>query len=146
MFKARLVQNIFLSCLAAIIFRNSSGPTIKDMQNLTGAMFFISIGSFMPAYMITGMTFQNERPVFLREQANKMYGVVPYYLAKTLTDIPSFIIDPIIATAITFFAIGFTREVEVFMQFALSSILTTLAAVSFSYVISATFQNPTTAL
>ena len=34
------------------------------------------------------LTFQLERPIFLREQANQLYSVTPYYLAKILIDMP----------------------------------------------------------
>ena len=37
------------------------------MQNILGAMFFMCMALFMPAYMMTNLTFQSERPVFLRE-------------------------------------------------------------------------------
>jgi hypothetical protein len=36
-----------------------------------------------------------ERPVFLREQANKMYGVFPYYFAKMLIEIPALFLGPL---------------------------------------------------
>lgn len=42
----------------------------------------------MMALMGTIGLFQNERPVFLREQANKMYDVGIYFNAKTLTELP----------------------------------------------------------
>jgi len=67
---------------------------------------------FMPSYMMTNMTFQTERPVFLREQANKMYDVLPYYVAKIMSELPSFIVPPMIFSLITFFGIGFTQSVE----------------------------------
>ena len=104
--KARMGQSIMLAIIAALIFSGSVGPTLEDLQNTAGAMFFMSIATFMPTYMMTNIVFQTERPVFLREQANKMYGVVPYYLAKLLTDIPGFIIVPSAFIAITYFAVG----------------------------------------
>ena len=73
-------------------------------------MFFMTVATFMPGYMMTGITFQGERPVFLREQANKMYNVLPYYCAKILSDVPSFVVVPIVFTAITYFSIGLTKD------------------------------------
>ena len=70
-------------------------------------MFFTCVVTFMSPYMMTTMTFQGERPVFLREQANQMYDVVPYFLAKTIADLPAFIIVPFVFNAITYFAIGY---------------------------------------
>eukprot|EP00969_Alexandrium_andersonii_P132902 5877610-Alexandrium_andersonii.AAC.1 len=34
------------------------------------------------------LTFPSERPVFLREYAAKQYRVTPYFLAKTLVEMP----------------------------------------------------------
>lgn len=75
-------------------------------------MFFMCIATFMAPYMMTTNTFQGERPVFLREQANQMYDVVPYYLAKIIGDIPGFLIVPTIFCAITYFLMGFNDNVE----------------------------------
>ena len=68
----------------------------------------------MAPFMMTTNTFQGERPVFLREQANKMYGVLPYFIAKILAELPVFIIVPLIFNAITYFSIGYNRIVEQF--------------------------------
>jgi len=53
--------------MAAAVFWQVNGPERKDMQNMIGAMFFMCMATFMPMYMMTGVTFQIERPVFLRE-------------------------------------------------------------------------------
>ena len=95
---------------------------------------------------MTGVTFQTERPVFLREQANKMYDVVPYYLSKILSELPSFIVPPIIGTVITFFSFGFTREDGNFFKFALNAICTALCAISYGYLISTGVTNPEAAM
>mmetsp|Transcript_42615 Transcript_42615/g.56252 ORF Transcript_42615/g.56252 Transcript_42615/m.56252 type:complete len:110 (-) Transcript_42615:406-735(-) len=109
-------------------------------------MFFMAMATFMPAYMMTGLTFQTERPVFLREQANKMYGVLPYYLAKILSDLPSFIVPPTLFTIITFFGIGFTRSTEQFFIFLLNASMSVMAGVSFGYLISSTVKNQVAAM
>ena len=75
----------------------------------------------------------------MREQANKMYTVFPYYIAKILSDVPVFLIVPMIFTLITFFAIGFTRQVDIFFGFFISLAMNTLAGVSLGYLISSAF-------
>ena len=45
--------------------------------------------------------------MFLREYANKMYTVFPYYIGKLLGDIPGFVVGPLIVLIWTYFAIGF---------------------------------------
>lgn len=107
-FKARFGQTIFMSLICTAVFYQASGPTRKEMQDLVGACFMMAMATFMPPYMMTGLTFQTERPVFLREQANKMYGVAPYFFAKILAELPSFVIPPALFILITFFSIGFT--------------------------------------
>ena len=56
-FKARIGQNIVLGLVAGCAFWQSSGPELKDMSNLSGAMFFMCIATFMAPYMMTNLTF-----------------------------------------------------------------------------------------
>ena len=56
----------------------------------------------------TLLTFQSERPVFLREQANNMYSVGTYYLAKTLVETPVLLLTPIVFAVVVYFGIGLT--------------------------------------
>jgi len=51
------------------------------------------------------LVFQGERAVFLREQANKMYSVFPYFMAKTLMDTPMLLFTPMVATILTYFGL-----------------------------------------
>ena len=87
------------------------------MSDVGGAMFFSCMCTFMAPMMMTVNVFQHERPVFLREQANKMYNVVPYYVAKLLSEIPIFIIVPLIFNLIFYFLVGFNKDVEQFFKF-----------------------------
>jgi ABC-type multidrug transport system permease subunit len=62
----------------------------------------------MMTLMGTILTFQNERPVFLREQANKMYSVTAYYVAKILIETPILAFTPMLFSVIVYFKIGLT--------------------------------------
>ena len=71
-----------------------------------GAIFFLSINTFMANLFNTILVFQSERAVFLREQANQMYGVFAYFMAKTVMDMPVIIVAPLMCTIIFYFGIG----------------------------------------
>jgi hypothetical protein len=74
-------------------------------------------------YLGTLLIFQKERPVFLREQAAQLYGVAPYYLAKTCVEVPVLIIAPFLYIIIIYFWIGFTNTSAAFWGFALPVLL-----------------------
>jgi len=106
-----------------------------------GAIYFISINQFMGNFMNTILVFQNERPVFLREQANKMYGVFSYFVAKVTMDTPVLIIAPLIFSMITYWSLGMEYTFEQYAKFFLAVTMTCQAAASLGYLISSIFEN-----
>ena len=88
---------------------------------MTGAMFFLSVSYFMNNYMGTTQVFQTERPVLLREQANKMYDVVPYYMTKMIAEMPVYLVIPAISVPIVYFGIGFTITLHQYLYFLLAA-------------------------
>lgn len=75
-----------------------------------------------------------------------MYGVFPYFVAKILAELPSFIIPPAWFTLITFFGIGFTKDVENYFTFWAALTMSVLAGISFGYMVSSSFSNPSIAM
>ena len=75
-----------------------------------------------------------------------MYSVLPYYCAKVISDIPSFIVTPCIFTALTYFSIGLSRDAATFFMFCLAGTMNTICGVSLGYMISCMFTNSETAL
>ena len=59
----------------------------------------------------------------MREQANRTYGVLPYYLTKMLVEMPFQLIVPIIYTVLTYWAIGLRNEAASFFEFLASLLL-----------------------
>ena len=46
-----------------------------------------------------------------------MYNVVPYYVAKLLSEIPIFVIVPLVFNLIFYFLVGFHKDAEQFFKF-----------------------------
>lgn len=93
---------------------DNDAPIIRQKQQLFysgmevfGAFFFAAVNFFMGNLFNAILVFQAERPVFLREQANKMYQVLPYFMAKTLMDTPMLVFTPILGFLVTYFSNGY---------------------------------------
>ena len=108
---------------------------------MAGALFFVTIATFMPPFMTTNVTFAIERPVFLREQANQMYGVPAYYFAKMISELPGFLVVPLLVNLITYWALGLNSIALQFFQFWLIYTMNSLAAISFGYLVSCSFKD-----
>ena len=88
---ARFSMNIFNGLLALSLWWQVNGDDAKDLQNMTGVLFIMITNTFMGSFFASLNVFQLERPVFLREQANQMYGFVPYFLTKQVIEQPCLI-------------------------------------------------------
>lgn len=104
-------------------------------------MFFICVNQMMGAIFGTLLTFEMEALVFLREYGDKSYGIIPYFLSKTIIEIPFMFIFPIIFTSITYFAVGFEAQVDKFFFFAFAMCMIVICASSYGMVISAVFKH-----
>jgi len=60
----------------------------------------------MLAYMGTLLTFNTERTIIVREQANQLYGIIPYYWARSLVETPLFLFLPMLYSLIIYFGVG----------------------------------------
>lgn len=85
--------------------------------------------------------FQNERPVFLREQANRMYSVAIYFNAKTLTEMPLTALTPMLYSLIVYFGMGFNPNPGNFFVFYLSLWALIQSSMSLGYLVSSTFHD-----
>ena len=77
----------------------------------------------MLAYMTTLTIFNEERIVIVREQANQLYSIIPYYFARTLVETPLFLMAPLVNASIFYFATGLSRTPEQFFKLVLALIM-----------------------
>jgi len=77
-----------------------------DMQAHLGVIFSLGIATMMGAAQPVLLTFPQERPVFLREYAARQYGVVPYFVSKTIIEMPVIFIACVIQFLVAYWAAG----------------------------------------
>lgn len=82
----RFVVTGVMGILFAAIFAGVGGK--DDPRSHFGAVCNLMIGVMFGSAQPLLLQFPLERPIFLREYAANMYGVVPYFLAKTLVEAP----------------------------------------------------------
>ena len=103
----KVIVTIITAILAIILFPHLDG-TPSGVQNRRGALFFFVVTMGFNAIQNIILIFPDERPVFLREVNNNMYGVTSYFFAKVISEFPSSILTPVIFGAIVYFVIGFS--------------------------------------
>jgi len=106
------------------------------IQNISGVYFFLVTSTSFSSLQGVIFVFPIELPVFLREHKNGMYRTDVYYLAKTLAEIPIFLISPLLLVAISYWMIGLREEFVRFLVCYGFMSLVTNVAVSFGYIVS----------
>lgn len=70
-----------------------------------------------------------------------MYGVLPYYLTKSIVEVPFQLIIPILFSLIVFWAVGFRRSVEMYFLFLAGLMLLVFFGNSLGILLSSMFSN-----
>ncbi len=120
---AKFANQIFIGILILFLFSGAgdSFDSLSDFQNQAGAAFFLIVSTLMGWYFGTILTFQIERPVFLREQASKMYSPLLYFTIKNLTDSPVAAITPFIVLLVVYWGIPLTHFFQIYLSVMLLS-------------------------
>lgn len=142
--KVRIIQTVVIGVLIILVFWDMG----NDEQGITGKAgfaFFISINQVMTALFSVLLTFLMERPVFLREYASRMYGVMSYFTSKSIVEIPFQALMPFLLACAVYFAVGFTADAGRFFLFALILVLDVFCATSIGFFIGCAVTNASAA-
>lgn len=119
--KLRFIQTIFMGIFTGGLYCRFSGNYIeaKSWQAYTGYFFFLSINLMMMSLVPVELIFPTERPVFLKEEGAKLYGVTSYFLSRNIIEIPYSIIFPLLQALIMYWFVGQSSTAEQFFTFYL---------------------------
>jgi ABC-type multidrug transport system ATPase subunit/ABC-type multidrug transport system permease subunit len=100
---------VFLNVFFSLIFLGAGDYDADDyeLQTHAGALTMVAINAMFGSVQPAILTFPSERPVFLREHASQMYGVVAYFLSKTVVEFVLLIVQMFIVVVVDYWAMGF---------------------------------------
>ena len=109
--KAKFGQAIFMGILTAFLYYDIGGKyDLVGVTNYSGCNFFLLVGQLMNWLFGSVLTFQLERDVFLREQANKLYSPTAYFAAKNSIETFVAILSPLIQCLVLYWFIGYQNS------------------------------------
>lgn len=106
--RAKVGSTVVFGLLELILFwQVGKDYSFTGLQDMAGALFFWCVILFMGNMFNIILIFQTERPVFLREQANQMYTIRAYYLAKNMIETPPALLVPTGYMLMMYWTVGF---------------------------------------
>lgn len=102
------------------------------VMNMNGAMFLVLITMTYQNLFSVIDVFCNEMPVFLRESHRYLYRTSVYFMAKSLAELPIFVLTPVIFMAIVYPLVGYVQDTEAMLHAFGMVVLVSNVAASFS--------------
>lgn len=124
MLQVKFFQTIVVALLAGLTFlRIPTRPAYAQVQDRTGALFFIVMNNVFNAAFGVLNVFGAEKMVFLREYVAGYYGLPAYYFSKTMVEMPFQLLFPLISAAVVYFMVQFQMTAEKFFLYAVTTML-----------------------
>lgn len=114
--------------------------------NRASLLYFILIAQSNSVVTTSMLTFGGERKLLSRERAKKLYGVLPYFMAKTLADSVNAVAMPMIYGILVYWICNLRRSASNFFVYVLIYYLSISAAQSFGLFLSIAIPNFSIAL
>lgn len=140
--KAKIGQAVVVGLLIMALWWKGYGwGDPVTAANTTGCLYFANTSLMMQYFFSTILVFQRERPVFLREQSNLMYDVMPYYLAKVALEMPVLIVGPLLMQLEIYWSVKFEPGAQAWFSMYLALMMTAQNASALGYFLSACFSS-----
>lgn len=139
---ARLGRSLFSGILMASIYYGVQKKVgFAETQDRVFALFFIITNEFFNGIGNSVFLFSAERGVFLREYHNGYYTLLPYFLSKTLMELPAGLISPIISASIMYPLVGLRSGIVHFLTLLITVQALALVSASMGLMLGAMFPN-----
>ncbi|XP_018016615.2 protein scarlet isoform X1 [Hyalella azteca] len=136
----RILQKLLIAIVIGVCYSNIRLDQ-AGIQNVQGVLFtFITENTFPSLYGVLNI-FPQELPLFLREHKNGIYRCDVYYVAKMISLIPGFIVDPVVFCSVCYWMVGLRRPAYSFLMTVLTIIFTANVASACGAMFSAMFES-----
>lgn len=142
MVTVRFMKAAFFGLLTAFIYQgigNKQGFAL--VQDRVSVLFFICTNEFFSSTGNAVYLFSFERAVFLREYRNGYYSLLPYFISKSLLEIPLALIAPFISVSIIYPIVGLKPEWYAYAGIVISSQMVSMVAAAMGLMLGAIFPD-----
>jgi len=138
---ASLLAPLLLNLFFALIFLGVGDVYATDYTTMShfGGLTQVAIGGMFQAAQPLLLRFPLDRAIFLREYATSSYGAVPYFLSKSMIELPQSLIASFLTWIAVYWLMGFHGS---FVYATLVFWLTGLAAASTALLVGCLATNP----
>ncbi|XP_056007707.1 protein white-like [Ostrea edulis] len=145
--KIKFIQTLIIALFIGLVYlKTTNDYHQEDIMNINGVIFLLIISFTYNSLFPVLNVFPKEIPVFLREHGTGLYRVDVYYITKMLVEIPFIVTNSAMIIAIVYWMSGLEHDIYAYVNATIISILTSAAASSFGYTISAASPSVTIAL
>lgn len=131
-----LILNVFFACIFFQVGDNTRSGWSAGSH--FGGMTQVAIGGMFGAAQPLLLKFPLDRGIFLREYATQTYGAAPYFIAKSMVELPQTFLNAAITWAAAYFLMGLQGS---FIMYVLIFWLTGIAAASTALLVGCIASN-----
>ncbi|KAL9178389.1 hypothetical protein ACHAXT_000036 [Thalassiosira profunda] len=140
-----LVQSFAFTAFVCLAWGRLPNTTTYNFSRAS-LLFFLIIAQSNSVVMSSLVIFSSERRLLMRDRAKKMYGVLPYFIAMTLSDMTNSVLLPSLNGIICYWVCGLRPTADAFFVFVLVLYLSISAAQSTGLFLSVLIPNTQVAL
>ncbi|XP_046660495.1 ATP-binding cassette subfamily G member 4 [Homalodisca vitripennis] len=137
--KIQLFHHMICSLLVGIIFFDRANDGEMFFDHMKFCMGIILFHAYTHV-MVPVLTFPYEVKLLAKEHFNQWYGLKPYYMALTLSRVPSLVIFSLLFLVIVYTMSGLPRDLDRFIVFCAVGIITSLIAEGMGLAIGSVFN------
>ena len=145
--RAKIMQTFIIGLLMMGAFwQVNDYSSESSVQNMAGAIYYMTITQMMFNFQPTVIVFQAEKPIYTRERDSGMYDIWVYATTKFIAEMPIMLFVPFLFVLMTYFAIGLSDVFSQFIAFYFVIFMMMQAATAMGYALSSVFNHETTAV
>lgn len=138
----RLIRAFTMGVMIASIYYDlPSKKGFAQIQDRMSALFFICTIELFSSVTNSLFQFAGEKTVFLREYRNGFYGIFPYFLAKSVLEIPIGLFTPLMTVSILYPMVGFRSGWYHFGVAVITAQLMSLTGAALGLLLGGVFPN-----
>eukprot|EP01091_Cochliopodium_minus_P013322 TRINITY_DN4268_c0_g1_i1.p1 TRINITY_DN4268_c0_g1~~TRINITY_DN4268_c0_g1_i1.p1 ORF type:complete len:674 (+),score=153.72 TRINITY_DN4268_c0_g1_i1:30-2024(+) len=137
---ARLIQNLFFGLIMGALYFKMQIIEPK-VRNRLGGLYFVVLQNVLTNLISDLFTFPREREIYLREESNSAYSVLPYYFSKIVAELAFQIVIPLCYTPIVYYMFGLQNDASKFFIFAFNMVCVMHASIALAVAISSGLAN-----